>query len=277
MSITSQLRERSTAEHGYLYGEYCRSGAFEENYKRALVFTNEGPFPYNPTGSDLAMDIKAESLERPVPVRAERGDIYYDAERDDYALAEEDIKLGIRKRWDGTGYNPTAEDAGAINLVQRQGQGFVLTSIGQENTMLGRYRAHGREWVNNYEDALQMKADAEAQVQKANEMLSEAEGEEDEDTDEELAKQARELWDRAERTLEAAEERLEKILKFLDLAYGKGVHVNFKTHTFGPTGEGEKSARIQHLTNQTREQIGLGSPEGAAEWQRQLNAETQEA
>ncbi len=260
MSITNQITQTSTKEHGYLFVEACRED-FEEG-NRQLAFLGHGPHPYIPNQRDQTALIRGEALERPVPAYVEGSSLYYDSVADDRKLAETDVQLGGVRKWNGTDYDPGADNPGAINLVQPTGNGYRLSNLNPGNTQsLGSngFRAHGQKWFNNYTTALKKLAAA----RQAKQGLMEDLASEDAEDPSEEALQA------AEAEIQNRASTVKTLLTFIELAYDNSVVVNYDAEIFGATGQGDRSDRVAFLASRCREAIGID----AGAWQQSLRSE----
>lgn len=256
MSILAQsnpnqsVEDQTTDEEGFLFGAYARIEAFDSGFTRAHVFSDGGAFPYMPERNNRTEGlIRQEAMQRPVPVYFRRGQVFYDADRDTAAgeeLPDDDLKLGQRLRWDGSGYDANAEDSGSINLVQDARGGLRLSSLNPGRTNLGQtgYRAWGQHLMDNY-------INAHEDAQKTAATMRQLEEKKDElDEDEELEDEEHQKLQASYRKLEEIEDRLDKLVTYLELAYGDSITVERRGFTFMPTGEGSNTEQVQFLANE---------------------------
>lgn len=268
----SEMSDLTTKNKGFLYGEFCRKGAFEEDFNRVLAFSG-GPHPFlRERGDDLANAVQAAALSRPVPVYFEGEDVYYDSEADNRRLADSDALLGVRMAWDGSGFDVTEDQS--INLVQNARNGFQLASLGTNQQGLGPngYRAHGIHAVTNI---VQTIVDIRTAARKRDNAAEAAEEAED---DSKAHREAYEDYEAAIAELNAAEERLHKLLTFLDLTYEESILVDKDAGVFMSTGEGPNADKVAFLGRKVRDHLAeRGLEHSIADWRAAFDQEVIEA
>jgi len=289
--ISSKISRRNTSKKAVLSKGITRPDGVDTSW--VFIFTEEGPFPFRTSGHEMAQSIQNEALDRPVPVEIrDNSEVHYAAERDDFQLHGQSFHAGTRVQWDGSAYDPSADNSGCINLVQPTSTGLQLSNLNPTAQGIGRngYRAHGNAWFNRYTSLMMELAEARQLDQELAQQQASAEDDDEEADLEAVAAIADALGledseqaldiDRlraiAQSNISSLQSDLEEYLMFIDLTYGDDILVNYETEVFTVAGEGNRAERVAHLEKMCLDHLGLtpGDWKAAAEG---VEAETEGA
>lgn len=273
----SNISDLTTASLGFIYAALCEPQGVDT--ARVHAFSEAGPFPFSAEpGNDVAEQVQNTALNRPVAVKFEQSAVKYDAQRDERspgdALPQRDTHIGNRLRWNGNKYTTAQSDEGAIKLVQSRGRGasnMVLTSLNPNgNLSLGNddsFRAHGATLHEHLVDALNKQyehAGTLHELQSHMEEMEEALDEDDERTVDqaEMEKVANRI-DQYQQSLQQYGETIGQYLKYLDLAFGDSVIVDYESGTFAAVPGQDRTAEAQYMAESVANSLSFIEPE---EW-----------
>jgi hypothetical protein len=121
-------------------GHLVEAPSFGAERNIVLVATDEGLFPMRPAGNDISNELRNTALEEiEMPeVTLRGGDVTYEDHQG------EEHRVGTRNRYDGSGYDPSDPNPGAIEIVHRyQDSGNLVLTNQNPDANIYQYQAHG--------------------------------------------------------------------------------------------------------------------------------------